>query len=296
MKHCPICFSTSHRRIKVSEDRIALLGCQQCQAAYWEDVWDQKKVQDHYGPYYTPKNSQHDPITQKRYHKVLDKIEELTSVGRLLDIGCGSGQFLLTAKNRGWNAMGNEVSQSAIGFLEQMKATHHMKFEVFDKNIQEVNLPSDSMDAVCMIEVVEHLEDPMGMFREAYRILNKGGVMYLTTPNFNSLSRYLVGNEWHVIGAEHRVLFTPKALHTCLSLCGFRPETILTKNINLMEVIKKFRRTNTSESARSLAQSTENLRCTVEKSVWLGIGKTLTNLILRFLSLGDTIEIFAIKT
>jgi 2-polyprenyl-3-methyl-5-hydroxy-6-metoxy-1,4-benzoquinol methylase len=68
-------------------------------------------------------------------------------------------------------------------------------------------------DIVVLIEVIEHINNPLEMVRNIHKILRKGGLLYVTTPNFNSLERYLLKSNYNFISyTKHLCYYTKKII------------------------------------------------------------------------------------
>lgn len=63
-----------------------------------------------------------------------------------------------------------------------------------------------------MFEVLEHVDQPVAMINRATDLLEPGGVLYLTTPNYNSLDRLGLGSRWDVFHPEHITYFSTRGL------------------------------------------------------------------------------------
>src|SRR4051812_43133489 len=146
---------------------------------------------------------QDSPITRKRYAEVLDSLEPYRDRNRLLDVGCGAGYFLEEARSRNWEVHGTEYSGLAleVGRGKRLNVVQApMRLGVFEP---------DSFDVVTAFEVFEHVSDPMAEAKVVAHVLRDGGALYLTVPNFNALSRRLLGPRWNVIDyPEHLCYFT----------------------------------------------------------------------------------------
>ena len=143
-------------------------------------------------------------------------VEKYARKGCLLDVGCFLGVFLDVAKKRGWDVMGIEPSSWARKVAEEKFA-----LQVLGGTLKEASLPSASFDVVSLVDILEHLPDPYEALVEAQRILKEGGVLYLITPNIESLARRILGDRWWGFRQEHIVYFSRKSLCSLLKRVGF---------------------------------------------------------------------------
>lgn len=95
------------------------------------------------------------------------------SEGRWLDVGCFNGNLLLTARDRGWQPFGTEISAPAAEYARQQG------IEVFEGTLTDAHFPDDYFDVVTMMDVIEHLDQPLTYLREVQRILRPGGGVFL---------------------------------------------------------------------------------------------------------------------
>lgn len=292
---CPFCGEGGPRRIRPLRRPEGLLRCGDCGSAWWGRPWSEERAQQYYHGYYDPDAVEYDPLTEQRYHAILERFESLTPIGRLLDVGCGTGHFLSVAQSRGWQGTGLEVSASAVSLLDQVKAARGLTFPVLTGDLQSAGLPAGHFRAVTLFEVIEHVDDPPALLREAARLLAAGGLLYLTTPNYDSFSRRCLGADWRVIAEEHRCLATVPALRRCLQEVGFRPIGIATKNLDVAELIARLRHRPQPVHPTNRRSASQRLRCRIEAVVWLRVLKAGVNELLRLSRLGDTIELLAVK-
>ena len=116
------------------------------------------------------------------YGRALDRLERLLRGRRLLDVGCSYGAFLDAARERGWEVSGVELSVKGSEY-----ARRHRALEVFTGTLEHAGFPAGSFDAVSLWDVIEHLDRPLDLLREARRILRPGGVLLVFTINQRSL-------------------------------------------------------------------------------------------------------------
>ena len=137
--------------------------------------------------------------------------------GRLLDVGCATGEFLNAARARGWQVRGIElIEQSA------QLARERYGLEVSTGMLETVDLAEDTYDAITMWDVLEHLPDPRKALEQCHWLLKRGGVVIFSIPNLASFDRYLFGSRW--IGWDaprHFTLFGEETLKQALDQSGF---------------------------------------------------------------------------
>jgi 2-polyprenyl-3-methyl-5-hydroxy-6-metoxy-1,4-benzoquinol methylase len=110
-----------------------------------------------------------------------------SSKGKLLDIGAGTGDFLLTAKENGWKTIGVEPSEKA-------KAIAIQKGIQFVVSTQE--LESHSFDVITMWHVLEHVPNLDNQIKELKRLIKPNGTIIIAVPNFKSYDAKYYGKFW----------------------------------------------------------------------------------------------------
>jgi SAM-dependent methyltransferase len=148
---------------------------------------------------------------------LVDFVEYYAQKGRLLDIGCSTGNFLMVAHQRGWDVTGVELAPNAAKI-----ASEHYKLRVFTGTLETAHLSDLSYNVVTMWDVLEHLPNPARAVKECHRILASGGHFIFSIPNLASFDRALFGKNW--IGWDaprHFNLFNENTLIRLLSDAGF---------------------------------------------------------------------------
>jgi 2-polyprenyl-3-methyl-5-hydroxy-6-metoxy-1,4-benzoquinol methylase len=233
------------------------------------------------------------PLTTLSYHKVLELFNKHTSGKTILDVGCGKGDFVYAGTQAGWNVKGIELSQQAVNIAQKFFLPVK-KMDFFSSEIRKA-----SYDVVTMFEVLEHLPEPVNFIVRAAEIVKPGGLIYLTTPNYNSFDRRLQGIDWPVIHREHLTYFTPQILreiiikNTNLIIIKSETRNISIQSIRrLMEIFKINK--NTNKELIIPLQSTDDVRKNIQSSFILKILKHIANKILDLSSSGNTV-VFLLK-
>jgi SAM-dependent methyltransferase len=201
-----------------------------------------------------------------------------------LEIGAGSGGFVRVALSRGWEVDATEISESGLQALGKTGAT------VFAGDLVAGHYRDAQFDLVVLLEVIEHLPAPLDLVRVMGRITRPGGILVLTTPNFNGLSRRYLGIRWRVIDPEHLGYFTPSTLLRLLRDVGYRSVRVRSRSLDVLS----WRRTgNAGGVARFDPHASARLRETVESSKGLRFAKAMVNAALQVTGLGDSLLAWA---
>ncbi len=156
------------------------------------------------------------PSLRKRAYYSLKLRLPWTGEGRLLDVGCGSGMFLLYMRALGWQVVGVDIDAQAVEACRQVGLT------AYAGTLEEQRFPEASFDAITMSHVIEHISDPLRLLQECYRILKPGGYLGIVTPNWESLGHKWFMANWYALEVpRHFVLFTLSSLQAALRQTGF---------------------------------------------------------------------------
>lgn len=151
---------------------------------------------------------------------LLDRLAAFVNLNgaRFLDVGCAAGVLLAAARNRGADVLGLEISESAAEMARNIFGV-----KVLCGRLEDHSLPTATFDVVCMIDVIEHVLWPRKDMEIASRILKKGGILCLLTPNFRTYR--IFGERWHGFNAsyEHILYFDRNSLTTLINQYGCKP-------------------------------------------------------------------------
>ncbi len=135
--------------------------------------------------------------------------------GRLLDIGCGNGDFLRAMKSRGWNVTGTEMDERIVTELRAEDISAHATLDLSTLH----TLPR--FDAITCWHVLEHNDDPAIILRDARQLLAAGGVFQISVPDTGSWHARVCGKHWlHYDVPRHRVHFAQRQLAALLDAQG----------------------------------------------------------------------------
>lgn len=141
---------------------------------------------------------------------------------KIVDIGCGRGEFLAVMKESGFNAHGVDMN----GDMVKRAISQGLSAEEIDALSFLKKQPSSSVAAVTGFHIVEHIpfEPLMEIFQECYRSITKGGLVLFETPNPESL---YVGASTFYTDPSHLRPIPPGLLAFMLEYSGFKTEILL---------------------------------------------------------------------
>ena len=253
-----------------------------------EMVPTDEELNDHYSSYSYSSEGYLSPLTVKSYNALLDEFEKFRRTNKILDVGCGRGWFLQEAQKRGWNIYGTEYSRTAVEICES-KGIRMAIGKLDYKSFIE-----DEFDVITLFEVIEHINNPNEELENISKLLRTGGLLYCTTPNFNSLMRYYLRTEYNIIGyPEHLSYYTNKTLNKVVKSHGFKLVKFLSTGVSINRI--KTSKNLSSEKLISEISSDEKLRQNIDKKWYLGIAKSLFNYVLTITNLGMTLKGYWVK-
>jgi len=137
--------------------------------------------------------------------------------GKLLDVGCGNGNYLYSLRELGWETYGVEMNEQACRYAQEV-----LGLKVSHGTLEEARFPDAFFDVVTMRHVLEHLPDPGRSLAEVYRLLRAGGSVLLETPNIESVqARFFKARWFHLDVPRHLYHFAPATLQALLQKAGF---------------------------------------------------------------------------
>lgn len=137
--------------------------------------------------------------------------------GKLLDVGCGNGNYLYSLRELGWETYGVEMNEQVCRYVREV-----LGLTVSQGTLEEARFPDAFFDVVTMRHVLEHLPDPGRSLAEVHRLLRDGGSALIETPNIASLqARFFRARWFHLDVPRHLYHFAPATLHALLQKTGF---------------------------------------------------------------------------
>lgn len=215
-------------------------------------------------------NEKRTPKTDYPYQlaKYLSRRFELKSGGKLLELGCGRGDFLLAFKKLGFECEGvdREIHPDLAKEVKLHKA---------DLEKDNLPFPDNTFDVVYHKSLIEHFYSPNHLMQETYRVLKPSGKVVILTPDWVSTMKVFYED------ITHCRPYDKTAMADTLAMYGFK--NILVENFHQLPPVWKYpilkfftwflRLLLSGLSARKLAEATgiKSFRWAVELMV-LGVG------------------------
>lgn len=125
--------------------------------------------------------------TMDSFRTALDMLEKhRPSRGKVLDVGCGYGTFLKIATERGWDAVGVDISEHAASVARERAGV-----EVFAGQLKDIGFSDSEFDAISLNDAFEHFLEPNEQLALIAKLLKPDGILFLNTPNQQALMRSL---------------------------------------------------------------------------------------------------------
>lgn len=226
---CPLCGAGQGSRMfdaadPLSSDRFEVRRCPSCQLAYVSPRPDPEHLAAYYPDGYFGKRH---PVLKDYFMDLrVRTMPPLPPGGRVLDIGCGRGDFLMACRRKGWQVAGVEQAGAPIMELRQSLGLDVVSTTELD------TLADASFDVVTMWHVFEHMADPRETLREAYRMLKPGGRIIIEVPNFGSWQARMGPRDWfHLDVPRHLLHFERETLSAMLLTEKFLPQSWATFSV-----------------------------------------------------------------
>ena len=202
----------------------------------------------------------------------LADLRRFITQGRLLEIGCSTGE-LLAAARPAFETIGIEADAQTSA-IARARGVECLTGTLFD-----AHLPAEHFDAAVLYHVIEHLPSPVASVRELQRLVKPDGWLVLEAPNIETLWFRLLGPRWRQFIPDHLFFFTPATLTRLCEEHGFAVRELRSvgKTMSLRLFLSRLSRFN-----RPLASATTRLAQLIQAEE-----RTL------HLKLGDVMRVYA---
>ena len=226
---CHICAGTRLQQL-FAKDGYAVARCADCTLQFLDPQPDDATLAKIYDAGYflgKPGADAEDRVQRMKRATAALYVERLVlglgkAQGRILEIGCGRGEFLLEARSRGFEVSGIEFSKDAAAIANRRLGTETVQAGT----IEDARHSASTFDAVVFADVLEHVRDPLDFLKRVYALLKDGALVLLATPALDSFSARLLGRHWMEYKVEHLYYFNRRSIRLALGKAGFREVSI----------------------------------------------------------------------
>ncbi len=285
---CLMCGSNKLNPLKGYESKY-LVRCGSCDFIFTTQIPQQDAIDKYYGTYpYAEYNIPLTQATHQSFEKLLKLFDGFRKTNKILDVGCGRGDFLVVAKSKGWEVYGTELSGDSVKICSQKG------IKVLQGVLNPDQFDKHDFDVIFFSEVIEHITTPVQEVKKFYELLRPGGLLYITTPNFNSLLRYYYKVDYNVIMyPEHLCYFTPKTMNAMLKENGFKKYKLLTTGISFSRIINSSKKKNVEHGYEK--NTDDQVREMITSNPFLKLIKSTVNFFLNITKTGLTLKAGYVK-
>lgn len=284
-EYCILC---GHNQLEtlIGYESCYLTKCRKCKFVFVQRVPTESELIEHYSRY--PRSFDVSDLTIKRYNQLLDTFESSRKHNRILDVGAGNCLFLIEATKRGWQAYGTDFGQSAV----DIGTMHGINMK--QGKLEADWYAPDFFDVVTTFKTIEHVNSPNTEIENIQKILRPGGLVYLTTPNFNSIERRTMKINYNAIEyPEHLSYYSPHSMNYLLTKHGFEKVSLHTTGVSLTRLKTSLQVKNNkpvTELFVSKESTDERLRMNIESNKFKMALKNIANATLTFFGIGNSLK------
>ena len=224
---CPACGDTTDHSLRFRTNGCDILQCRGCglgrtetsefdPTAYYTKDYFSGGHSDGYSDYLGA-----EPVLRREFARSVDFIRRFRPGGKLLELGCAYGFFLVEAAQH-FEVAGIELAAAAAAH------GHRAGLNVLQGVADEANLQHiGHVDVIVLFDVIEHLPDPRKTLALCHQYLNPGGIVVITTGNFGSVVAKLTGVKWRLMTPpQHLWFFTQESVRRISAGLGFSMEHV----------------------------------------------------------------------
>lgn len=214
---CPLCGHDEYR-VFSERNRNRTVVCRDCGLYFTSPVPapDETASDVAASEKYTEDQLEKEAFFRRRAVELLERVEALGCRGRLLDVGCAIGTELAVAGERGWDAVGLELSKTSLAVARERG--HDARGET----LENAGFDDASFDLVTLNHVLEHIPSPRPFLGEIGRVLRPGGLLFVAVPNVHTWWFHLKGDRYGwTFQDDHFLHFTRGTLGSLVESSGF---------------------------------------------------------------------------
>lgn len=281
---CYLCESTRIRRLYKVE---SIFKCKECKFVFYKNIPSAIELNAVYSNY-----SREEYITDISRAKIKAEFEKILAdfkIESVLDIACGECYFLDTL---------NEINPQLELFATEHETAKERILNKGHRFLEGEFFPRTELkfDLIIFTEAIEHINDINEFLKHANNLLNPNGLIYITTPNFSSVERFIMGRKWGMVTPpEHLSYFTSSTLNKTMNRNQFKKVFSYTENISIFRIVEFlnkhlwFMQTNKGKD-QSAQRISDQMQQASSANYFLKKIKNFLNYALKKLNLGSSLK------
>lgn len=227
MNICPICSHSTHQKwpmyYEFESQHFYLLQCSSCRIGFVSPQPDEKTIVRMYSKDYFESDFRCGHEDASAFNKKTDPVlpdwteqVHLQPESSVLEIGCATGYTLKAFHDAGHHVKGIEISEDAA---RHARDVYHL--DVDTMAVHQAQFSSEKFDLIYLLDVFEHLTDPVLLLKQAYQWLKPGGTLVIVIPTqTNTLFSRFGMTLFSLAGKRTRIYMPP------YHLFEYRPSSV----------------------------------------------------------------------
>ncbi|MBI4244674.1 MAG: glycosyltransferase [Planctomycetes bacterium] len=225
ISQCPLCASTrlyylfsiqGHRAVQCDDCRLLMLNPQpakeeleQISKTNYAILEKDKAWEQHVSE-----------LKRKTASQYLDLLIRYSGgqTGKLIEIGCMQGDFLIQAVKFGFDVTGLDNSEHACEKARQKLNGHG---RIICGEVTALENETGQYDVCVLSDVIQRDRDPKQLLKYVHKLLKPEGVIFVATPSLDSRSAKLLKEKWMEFKPDHLFYFNEQTIQTLFFQCGF---------------------------------------------------------------------------
>jgi ubiquinone/menaquinone biosynthesis C-methylase UbiE len=207
---CPVCKRQAQFSFRKRSESFELRECSRCCVQFWSPFKNPGAA------WYEEGNTIVEPKIGRAYHKYfLEQYGNALRGKNVLDVGCGTGEFLSQVQKRGAEVWGMDIDAKALTFAKE-------RFHVANVH-SNLDFESPQFDIITCFETIEHVDDPLSLLQNIAGKLKGNGVLILSTPSRERMLANL--NRWD-FPYNHLTRWNKESLANVGSFAGLEIQSV----------------------------------------------------------------------